>query len=105
MAERLNTVESKNTYKRHLENSKFSTVNENLISVLDEDLKYNKRLEEKIHENKPLIKNVVHKYLMTTEKEKFGVTSEENMVYDNFRENYKMVSSIYTIVILAFHFL
>lgn len=105
MAERLNTVESKNTYRRRVEDSKFSTVNENLISVLDEDLKCNKRLEEKIDENKPLIKNVVHKYLMTTEEEKFVVTSEENMVYDKLRENYKMVSSIYTIVILAFHFL
>jgi hypothetical protein len=105
MAERFNTVESKNTYKRRVEDSKFSIVNENLMSVLDEDLRYNKRLEEKINENKPLIKNFVHKYLMTTNEEKVRVTSEENMVYDKLRENYKMVSSIYTIVILAFHFL
>jgi hypothetical protein len=42
---------------------------------------------------------------MTTDEEKFGVTSEENMIYDKLREDYKMVSGIYTIVILAFHFL
>ena len=105
MGERLDIKESKNTYKRRVENSQFSTVNENLTSVLDEDLKYNKRIGEKIDENKPLMKNVVHKYLMTTENEKFGVTNEENMVYDKLRENYKMVYTVYTIVLVAFHFL